>query len=172
MEGLTMKASRFVVPGVLLGVGVPLILVLWFFAFSWAYTTGVLRLARAGGVYATAEEGMNALIAKSYIHPRDSQIIYAGTNSFDGSEPHVWYVIACVWGGTRADGSPVGSSRHEYDQPGIFFIDTRDGWVQVGEGYFPEVLGYWMKLYGLAGPGSATPSHDWGTNPNKGCTFE
>ena len=114
---------------------------------------------------------MNALIAKAYIHPRDSQIIYAGTNSFDGSEPQVWYVIACVWGGTRSDGSPVGSARHDYDQPGVFFVAARDGWVRVGEEYFPEVLGFWMRFYGLAGPGSSTPSHDWGSNPDKGCKF-
>ncbi len=166
-----MKSSHSLLPWALLAVGIPLVLAAMFFYLTWSYTTGVLRLARSEGVYVSAEDGMNALIARGYVHPSDTQIIYAGTNSFDGSDPHVWYVIACVWGGTRADGSPVGSARHVYDQPGTFFIATRDGWVHVGEGYFPWVLGYWMKYYGLAGPGLSTPSHNWGSAPTRGCEF-
>jgi hypothetical protein len=114
---------------------------------------------------------MLALVARNYIEPRKVEIIYAGTNSFDGSSPHVWYVIACVWGGKRADGSPVGSKRHDYDQPGHFFLHTKDGWVFVPEGAFPEFMGFWMKVYGLAGPGSSQPSHDWGSAPQTDCTF-
>ncbi len=166
-----MKPSRSCLPWAILAVGLPLTLAATFFLLTWTYTTGVLSLARSEGTYASAEDAMNALLARSYIHPRDTQIIYAGTNSFDGSQPQVWYVIACVWGGTRADGSPVGSWRHTYDQPGTFFVDTRDGWVHVGEGYFPEMLGFWMEFYGLAGPGSSTPSHNWGSTPTKGCEF-
>jgi hypothetical protein len=139
--------------------------------WSWIYTTSVLRAAHMGGTFASAEDGMHALIAKGYVQPDDVQIIYAGTNSFDGSSPHVWYVIACVWGDTRADGSPVGTKKHVYDQPGTFFLATKEGWVQVGEGYFPEFLGFWMKVYGLAGPGSAHPTHDWGSSPTRGCEF-
>ncbi len=166
-----MRPRRSFLRCAILATGIPLTFIAVFFFLTWAYTTSVLRLARTEGTFATAEEGMNALIAKGYVHPSDTQIIYAGTNSFDGSQPHVWYVIACVWGGTRADGSPVGSARHPYDQPGTFFLDTRDGWVHVGEGYFPEVLGFWMKFYGLAGPGSSLPSHNWRSAPTKGCEF-
>src|SRR5512146_931734 len=129
-----MKPRRSFLPWAVLAIGTLLTLVALFFFVTWTYTTGVLRLARMEGTYASAEEGMKAIIAKSYLRPTDTQIIYAGTNSFDGSQPHVWYVIACVWGGTRADGLPVGSARHAYDQPGLFFVATRDGWVQVDEG--------------------------------------
>jgi hypothetical protein len=152
-------------------IGIPLMCIGMLLLWSWSYTTGVLRSARAQGVYPSAEDGMRAHISKYYVQPRDSQIIYAGTNSFDGSDPEVWYVIACIWGGTRADGSPVGSARHVYDQPGLFFVATRDGWVYVPESAFPQVLAFWMRFYGLAGSGSPTPSHDWGSTPNKGCEF-
>ncbi len=166
-----MRSSRSFLPWLILAVGIPAMCVSMLFFWSWSYTVGALRLVRAQGVYQSAEDGMQALIARGYVHPDRVQVIYAGTNSFDGSNPHVWYVIACVWGGTRLDGSPVGSKRHIYDQPGTFFLATRDGWVHVPEGLFPEVLGFWMKFYGLAGPGSATPSHDWGSTPTHGCQF-
>jgi hypothetical protein len=50
-------------------------------------------------------------------------------------------------GGTRADDSPVGTERHVYDQPGVYFPDTRQGWVLVPERSFPELMGFWMKVY-------------------------
>ncbi len=135
---------------------------------SWAYTTTQLRTGRAE-VYPSAEEGMRTIIARSYVQPDEVEIVYAGTNSFDGSDPHVWYVIACVWGGRRADGSPVGSSRHPYDQPGTFFLDTKQGWVQVPESVFPGRVGRWLKVYDLAGPGSAQPSHKFRDPPRARC---
>ena len=110
---------------------IPLFCIAIFCLLGWVFTTGQLRLARSKGVYPSAEDAMRALIVRSYNQPEEVEIVYAGTNSFDGSNPHVWYVIACIWGGTRADGSPVGSERHIYDQPGTFFLDTRDGWVTV-----------------------------------------
>lgn len=134
------------------------------------YTALTLVLVRAKGVYPSAEAGMQALIERGYANPEQVEIIYAGTNSFDGSAPNVWYVLACVWGGSRANGDPVGSERHVYDQPGVFFLATRDGWVFVPEGYFPTLLGFWMRVFHLAGPGSATPSHDWGSGPQH-CEF-
>jgi hypothetical protein len=132
---------------------------------SWVYTASQLRAARAAGVFASAEEGMLALVAKGYVQPDDTQIVYAGTNSFDGSSPHIWYVVACVWGGKRADGSAV----HDYDQPGSYFLDTKEGWVHVSEGAFPELVGFWMKVYGMAGPGSAQATQEWGSSPRRGC---
>jgi len=138
--------------------------------FGWVYATGELRVLRANGVYPSAEEAMQGLIEQHYIEPDQVEIIYAGTNSFDGSDPNVWYVIACIWGGTRANGDPVGTERHVYDQPGTFFLATKDGWIHAPEGVFPELLGFWMRVYGLAGPGSSIPSHDWGSGPQD-CEF-
>jgi hypothetical protein len=135
------------------------------------YTTTALHAARAEGLYASAEEGMRSRIARYYTGFDRYQIIYAGTNSFDGSIPHVWYVIACVWGGRRVDGSPTGSDRHVYDQLGSFFLDTRNGWVFIPEGAFPGFLGFWMKVFGQAGPGASHPSHDWDDAPQGECVF-
>ena len=167
-----MKRFRALLPWLVAAICLPLMCAGMLLYTSWVYTTGTLRAVRADGVYPSAEAAMNGLIARGYRNPTDTQIIYAGTNSFDGSNPNVWYVIACVWGGTRVDGTPVGSPRHPaYDQPGTFFLATKDGWVFVPEGAFPEMLGFWMRFYGLAGSGSPTPSHDWGSMPTKGCEF-
>ncbi len=166
-----MKKVRSLVPWLSASLAFPHLLALLAFTATWAYTSNTLAILSARGVYPSAEDGMVALIQRAYIEPDHYQIIYAGTNSFDGSQPHVWYVIACVWGGTRRDGSPVGSARHVYDQPGVFFLNTRHGWVHAPEGVFPGALGYWMELYSLAGPGSSVPSHNWGSTPTRGCEF-
>ncbi len=166
-----MKPSRSFLPRIILAIAVLLAGHALLFYGSWTYTTGVLRQARLVGTFPSAEDGMRAILAKSYVHPRDIQIIRAGPNAGGGIQPHVWYVIACVWGGTRLDGSPVGWAGQDHEQPGSYFLATRDGWVLVREDYFPEVLGFWMKVYGLAGPGSAAPSHDWGSAPTHGCEF-
>jgi hypothetical protein len=114
---------------------------------------------------------MRAIVARGYVQPDEIEIVYAGTNSFDGNNPHIWYVIACVWGGRRADSSPVGNEKHDYDQPGLFFLNTKEGWVWMPEGAFPGLVGFWMKVYGLAGPGSTQPTHDWGSPPVAKCPF-
>jgi hypothetical protein len=171
-KAVAMKSSRSLLPWLVAAISIPIMCIGMLLFCSWTYTTSTLWHLRAQGVYPSAEEAMNALIARSYRNSTDTQIIYAGTNSFDGSDPNVWYVIACVWGGTRVDGTPVGSPKHpSYDQPGTFFLATKEGWVFVPEGAFPELLGFWMRFYGLAGPGSASPSHDWGSTPKKGCEF-
>jgi len=61
---------------------------------------------------------------------------------------------------------------HVYDQPGNFFLAASDGWAHVSEGAFPEALGFWMRLYGLAGAGSAIPNRDWGSTPTKRGEFQ
>ncbi|OGO38173.1 MAG: hypothetical protein A2W35_08615 [Chloroflexi bacterium RBG_16_57_11] len=147
----------------------PLLCVGCVLLFSWVYTTVMLGVARADGVYASAEEGMLALIEEVYAQPYEAEIAYAGTNSDDGSDTHIRYVIACVWGDKRKDGSPVGSVRHAYDQPGSFFLHTKDGWVFMPEGAFPNFIGFWMKVYGLAGPGSSRPTQPMGSGGR--CVF-
>jgi hypothetical protein len=138
----------------------------------WSYTKIQLHRAGVDGIYATAAEGMEKNIAENYIEPSRYHILYSGPNSFDGSNPHVWYVIACVWGEYRANGSPVGSYRHDYDQPGSYYLNTKVGWVHVREGAFPVLIGFWMKVFNLAGQGSSQPTHDWVSDPHGECTFE
>ena len=164
-----MKRPKNLLITLALALGVSLFWVILLLVYSWAYTTAKLRLAHLEGVYLSAEEGMLARIARGYAPPYEVEITYAGTNSFDGGSPHVWYVIACVWAERRSDGSPVGSKTHDYDQPGSFFLDTKDGWVHMSEGAFPGFIGFWMKVYGLAGPGASEPSHPWEGSSRSGC---
>jgi hypothetical protein len=154
-----------------LGLGAALLCIGGFLLVPWCYAAITLQVARADGVYASPEAGMLGLIAKTYIEPERTQILYEGTNSFDGSDPHVRYVIACVWGGRRSDGTPVGSEKKAFDQPGMFFLNVRDGWVFVPEGAFPELLGKVMKVYGMAGPGTPAADNSWGGASPGDCTF-
>ena len=137
-------------------------------ASSWLHTTVQLAHARAQGIYDSAEEGMIAQAEKNYSPDRQVKILYAGTNSFDGSHPHVWYVIAEVHASARADGSELGYNG--CDAPGLFFLDTKDGWVTVPEGAFPGLMGFWMEVFDMAGPGQSTPSTNWAPDqPSRFC---
>ena len=131
---------------------------------SWIYTTTQLRIARSKGVYASAEQGMLAMVDEHYPADRDMRILYAGTNSFDGRQPHIWYVIAEVHASSRADGSELG--HNGCDAPGLFYLQTKEGWVFVPEGAFPEFIGFWMKVFDLAGEGQSTPSTNWAPDQN------
>jgi hypothetical protein len=123
---------------------------------AWIYTSIQLSIARSKGVYPSAEYGMKSMLEESYIGISRIDIRSAGPNSEDGSNPHVWYVIAEVRADSRADGSSLG--RNGCDASGIFFLQTKDGWVYVSEGAFPGIIGSWMKMFGMAGPGQSTPS--------------
>jgi hypothetical protein len=125
-------------------------------ALSWVYTSAQLSIARSKGVYETPELGMRALVDKDYAPDRQVKILYAGTNSFDGSRPYIWYVIAEVHASARADGSSL--SEDGCDGPGSFFLETKDGWVHVPEHVFPGFIGFWMGAFDMAGPGQAEPS--------------
>lgn len=123
---------------------------------SWVYTFTQLNIARSKGVYESAEQGMRALMDIGYSADRQVKILYAGTNSFNGRRPHIWYVIAEVHASARADGSSL--SDEGCDAPGSFFLQTKDGWVHVPEGAFPGFMGFWMDVFDMAGPGQPEPS--------------
>lgn len=82
--------------------GVILVLLL-----SGLYTFVMLNVAGTKGVYDTPETGMRSILDRYYSPDRKIRIIYAGTNSFDGSDPHIWYVIYEVRASSHADGSPL-----------------------------------------------------------------
>ena len=137
-------------------------------ASSWIYTAVQLNIARAKGVYSTPEEGMIARAEQYYTADRQVKILRAGTNSFDGTKPHVWYVIAEIRASARADGSALG--HNGCDAPGSFFLQTKQGWVHVPEGAFPGFIGFWMDVFGWAGEGQSTPSTDWAPDqPSRFC---
>jgi hypothetical protein len=118
-------------------------------ATGWLHMVGTLAAARREGVYATPEDGMRALVMKTWIGVDRVEIERAGPNSFDGDHPDVWFVTARVWAARRGDFTPVGS--RGYDSAGSFFLRVRDGWVHVPEGHFPELVGSLMRLFHHSG---------------------
>jgi hypothetical protein len=147
-----MKFLRFVFIAALVCAGLT--------ALGWLYTSAQLDKAAAEGMYDSAEQGMRELVENHYTSDAQVKILHAGTNSFDGSDPFIWYVIAEVRASARADGSELG--HNGCDAPGLFFLQTKDGkWVHVGEGAFPTYMGFWMKVFGWAGEGHTAPSTDW-----------
>ena len=132
--------------------------ILLFFVLHWIFTVTVTQLAINQGAYITAEVGMLERTLPYYVNVEKYEIIYAGPNSFDGSQPHVWYVMARIWAEKTIDGRPVGFHGKNFETPGHFYLHTKQGWVQISEGLFPVYLGFWMKAFGLAGPGSTTPT--------------
>ena len=129
-----------------------LLLIPLFFAGTWVYASGQLTLAKGKGIYATAEEGMRSRLLQ---HSRDLgpepqvEIVRAGINQHDGSQPHVWFVVAHVWTDHRPDGRST--APRGYYSGGSFFLRVQEGWVHVPEGAFPEFIGWAMTLYGLEG---------------------
>jgi len=113
---------------------------------GWLYMASTLALARREGVYATPEDGMLARIERGWLDVERVEIERAGPNARDGSQPHVWFVVARVWAARRGDRTPVGGPG--YDLPGSFFVHTRDGWVHVSEGRLPVLVGWLMDRYG------------------------
>jgi hypothetical protein len=131
---------------------VSLALLLFFLVAPWVWTVGQLTLAKADGIYATPEEGMTArMMAKGSggYEVERVEILFAGTNSFDGSLPHVWFVGANAYTDYRPDGKST--APRGYYSAGSFFVRVEDGWVHVSEGAFPAFMGLVMEWYGLEG---------------------
>jgi len=146
--------NRLQKPLVLLSIGalVAVHLVSILLAATWIYTTAQLRIAAVrDGVHQSPEAGMRSLAGKSWIDVERIEIEYAGPNSFDGSHPHIWFVVARVWAAGRIDGGPMG--RHGYGGAGSFFLHTKEGWVHVPEGALPEFVGFGMRVFGLSATG-------------------
>ena len=122
-------------------------------AWSWYFTVNRLNVAaKTFGIYQSPTEAMMTQIDTYWIGVEEAWIRDVGPETFlmDGS--HVWFVTACVWAESRADGSAVGSATHDFDFPGGYFVETRDGWVALSEDS-ALFVGYWMKIFGLAGDG-------------------
>ncbi|MHC4460374.1 MAG: hypothetical protein ACYS6W_04265 [Planctomycetota bacterium] len=116
-----------------------------------AYSAVQLRVLKGEGVYANPEDGMRAMVAKSYSGVNKVEIVHAGRELFD----ELWFVEAHVWASGRADGK--GFSGREYDNPGSFFLHVEECWVFVPEGRLPEIIALGKWLFGLSGsksPGS------------------
>ncbi len=127
-----------------------------------------INRSRAQGEYANPEEGLLALMDKSYSPDHTVKIYSAGPDAHDGSKPYVWYVIAEVRASARADGSEMG--RNGCDNPGMFFIQLKDGkWVHVPEGILTTFMLGWLDRFDLVGEGEVTPSTDLLHGPTQFC---
>jgi hypothetical protein len=113
---------------------------------------------------------MLTLVQSQYVGIQEARIVGAGQETFPlGGAPHVWFVTACVWAESRADGSPVGSSTHDFDYPGYFFVDTHEGWLMMPETSVPLFIGFWMPIFNLAGDDHAQPIQDRSSEPKRPC---
>lgn len=127
-----------------------------------------INRARAQGEYANPEQGLLAIMDKSYSPDHTVKIYSAGPDAHDGSKPYVWYVIAEVRASSRADGSALG--RNGCDNPGVFFIQLKDGkWVHVPEGILTTFMLGWLEPMNLVGEGEVTPSTDLIRGPMQFC---
>lgn len=138
--------------GVLIIVGV-LALGLSFTIWSWLFTTSRLDAsAQRFGVYPSPTEAMMTQVRDNWVGIQEAWIRDAEPEIALGGGSHVWFVTACVWADERADGSQVGSKTHDFDFPGSYFLETKDGWVPMSE-VSARFVGFWMKVFDLAGDG-------------------
>lgn len=119
-----------------------------FFLMIWVYAASQLSLAKARGIYPSVEEAVIGTNSAGWGGARVISItdIQTGPNRWDGSQPHVWFGTAIV----KFDRIPDGYSRLT-SYVGSYYIHTREGWVFMGEGAFPEFIGWVMDLYHMEG---------------------
>ncbi len=138
--------------------------------WSWMFTTSRLNAARSIGVFPSPSEGMLTLVQSGYVVIQEARIVSVEQEIFPlGGGHHIWFVTACVWAKSRIDGSPVGAATHDFDFPGSYFVDTREGWVLMPETSSPLFVGFWMPIFGLAGDDRAQPFHDPSAQPKRPC---
>jgi hypothetical protein len=147
--------------------GTILVVILACPAVSGLYTSRALNWASKEGIYATPVEGVISRANRWYCDVDRVEIERASTNSFDGSSPHVWYVIWTVYADHRAPCSledPGEPLYHQtYESVGQYYLNVKDGWVMMPEGMLPDFIGFWMSVFQLAGPGDPThlPAEGW-----------
>jgi hypothetical protein len=118
-----------------------------FFGCIWAYAASQLALAKNEGIYSTLEEAIIKRNSQGWGGARVVSIenVWAEPNSRN-AQPHVWFGGAEVY----LDRIPQGGKRDHYSA-GSFYLHSREGWVHVPEGAFPEFIGFVMELYNLEG---------------------
>lgn len=135
--------------------------VLGFTMWSWYFTTSRLNFsAQSFGIFPSPTEAMMTEIHDGYVGIQESRIVHAEPETALGGGTHVWFVIACVWAESRVDGSAVGSPTHDFDFPGSYYVNTHEGWVLMPETSLPLFVGFWMKVFGLAGNGGGQIIHE------------
>jgi hypothetical protein len=127
-------------------------------AWSWNFTTSRINASiRSFGVFQSPTEGMQNAIDEGYVGIQEAWIGMAVPETGPGGAPYIWFVTSCVWADSRADGSPVGSSTHDFDFGGSYYLQTKQGWVLMPETSNPLFVAFWMKVFDLEGEGIAGP---------------
>ena len=136
--------------------------------WSWRFTTSRLEAARSIGVFPSPAEGMLTLIHSGWTGIQEVQIFDVQERALGGG-PHVWFVSACIWAESRADGSAAGFPTHDYAPVGSYFVNTHEGWILMPETSLPLFVGFWMKVFGLAGNDIVEPVFDPSTGIQHHC---
>lgn len=124
------------------------IFVALFFGWLWLYAETQLNLAKVDGVSPTIEEAILTHVSQEF--GGANVVSISNIKSFpdhdDGRFPHLW------WGSYTVtyDRIPAGYQRKIFNNS-TPYLHTRDGWVQMGEGLFPDFIAGIMELYNLEG---------------------
>jgi hypothetical protein len=114
-----------------------------FVSFSRWYTISSLNWARSRGVFTTPQEGVISDAYRAYCGVEKVEIDHASTNSFDGSNPHVWFVMYTVYAKSHAPCDPQHPGapfyHQTYERGGVFYLNVKDGWVMMPEGAVPGI---------------------------------
>lgn len=116
---------------------------------SWAYAVAQLELAKRSGIYASPEAAIKAWAggAAAEVGGKVEEIQMV-VDSAHGDLSHVHFAGANV----IFDRPPSYTDRRRVST-GTYYIRVEEGWVQVGEGAFPPLIGRLMEIYGLEGVG-------------------
>jgi hypothetical protein len=124
-----------------------LVLLLAVVAGPWTYAVGHLELAKREGIYASPEAAIRTRSAA--VEGVEVERIQMVVDNPVQSMSHVHFAGANV----IYDRPHPSTGRHRVSY-GTYYIRVEEGWVQVGEGAFPTLIGKLMQIYHLEGAGS------------------
>jgi hypothetical protein len=124
-----------------------LVLLLAVVAGPWTYAVGHLELAKREGIYASPEAAI--IIRSAAVEGVEVERIQMVVDNQVQSMSHVHFAGANV----IYDRPHPSTGRHRVSY-GSYYIQVKGGWVQVGEGAFPTLIGKLMQIYHLEGAGS------------------
>lgn len=138
--------------GIIRVIVVLLALVVLYFTCLYCYAAVRLAQAKNQGVYPTAVEAARETWSRGFGGAEVERVTMrtcGPNNPQDDSNDRnvvVWFCTAKV----KYDRNPQGYDKAEF-LAGDFFVRVKDGWVYMGEGHFPGIVGGIMSLYHMEG---------------------
>ena len=123
-----------------------LVLLLVVVAGPWAYAVGHLELAKREGIYPSPEAAIR--IRAAAVEGVEVESIQMWVDNPQHGMSHVHFAGARV----IYDRPHPSTSRRDVSY-GSYYIRVEEGWVHVGEGAFPPLIGRLMQIYNLEGAG-------------------